>query len=105
MERSRTNKNALNGEAWRAFLDDHLVLDEDGRKFFAGVPVTDKTQDRALYRWREEKTLAGFWAADRFLSMHGMHIDEFIESWCPQHGCSPWELGEEPGWHRLPDKK
>lgn len=97
----RTRKNALNAEAWQAFLSENIGQDSQGNRTFAGQPISDGTVARAIHRWSVEKSDPDFWAADRFLCHFSIHIDQFLEEWCQEKDVSPWAC-EEPTWNRRP---
>jgi hypothetical protein len=94
---SNVSRNALDGPAWRSFLDGIVTNDSLKGSSIAGQPLSEPER-RQLHRWRREQALPSIWSADRFLTAHGIHLDAFF-AYAEAIGRSPWALGWVPAWH------
>jgi hypothetical protein len=106
--RKSLSPDCLNREAWCAWIDSHLRVDDDheGTYLFNGHPLGE-SDGRSLYRWRREDVLPSFWTADAWCCRYGLHVNEFLR-WCeePCGGLArskeprfcAWALGRPPAW-------
>ncbi len=106
--RKSLSPDSINREAWCAWIDSRLRVDDDheGAYLFNGHAVGE-SDGRALYRWRHEDVIPSFWTADAWCCRYGLHVNEFLR-WCgePRGGlarskgprCCAWALGHPPAW-------
>jgi hypothetical protein len=106
--RKSLSPDSLNREAWCAWIDSRLRVDDDheGTYLFNGHPLGE-SDGRSLYRWRREDVLPSFWTADAWCCRYGLHVNEFLR-WCeePRGGLArskqprfcAWALGRPPAW-------
>jgi hypothetical protein len=94
---SNVSRNALDGPAWRSFLDSIVIDDQLQGSSIAGQRLSDPER-RQFHRWRREQALPSIWSADRFLTAHGIHLEVFF-TYAEVIGRSPWALGWVPAWH------
>jgi hypothetical protein len=94
--RPHRRRFAVHPESWKAYIEELLFQDAEGRTTFDGQLVSE-SDTRALYRWRKEGATPDLSKADAFLCRYYLSFS-FFELWCELEERPVWANGPPPGF-------